>query len=640
MKAKRLRKSGSSEDNRRRQPGAAGGAATAAATPDRGGNAGPNSAGTSTRNQDEEDHVAATVAAAVRAHARGKAMAEAMEAKKRQEAMEAAAAAVAAAEAAARNAQEAVKPRPDDPDDDFNWIFDSINRYKHLCMYRLDALPLCVDVDTGKDQVALGVSRQITPAKDATKTGNAVKPPSPAFTYQLLILRIPDKISAKKTESQRDLSSNRDLKYLAGSDLGDKQGLRQVRFFDSETVFALQDYTLSCWTIPTGSDILSHTFSLHFDDVDGKMTDFRIAHNRTAIYLVFSNQCKIRKYRVYREGQQNHNPPKIEPGAAVAGDPSVIVASASTQPPPSSKSETPGSNPAGSASLGAVGGRLSECGPLRLALDPTWTKSNLHFKEGNLADLHDLWFWNTLFDASDVVRPALFVDGDPVGFEASRKMLGPEWGATNSPSGSPKMAWHYTPGRGLIGATVRLNDKPEAKMVTFRSQKCGRWDCWTATLGFTLEGAASGVVQGESNQNRPEVSVFPDLNHQDLFRVVVAAANNVYYYQVTPEHGIVEVFRHDSHKACVIRVAPYPNNPEVVFSVDTDMNVHVWWPDNKQLVFKQLPRITFPESSRGVVDYKVVTATAASTTDQPLDLQHPRQQQLNQQLPSSSAPSS
>ena len=40
-----------------------------------------------------------------------------------------------------------------------------------------------------------------------------------------------------------------------------------------------------------------------------------------------------------------------------------------------------------------------QCGPLRLALDPTWTKSNLHFKEGNLADLHDLWFWNTLFDA-------------------------------------------------------------------------------------------------------------------------------------------------------------------------------------------------------------------------------------------------
>ena len=73
-----------------------------------------------------------------------------------------------------------------------------------------------------------------------------------------------------------------------------------------------------------------------------------------------------------------------------------------------------------------------------------------------------------LFHTSDVVRPALFVDGDPVGFEASRKMLGPEWGATNSPSGSPKMAWHYTPGRGLIGATVRLNDKPEAKMVTFR----------------------------------------------------------------------------------------------------------------------------------------------------------------------------
>ena len=59
------------------------------------------------------------------------------------------------------------------------------------------------------------------------------------------------------------------------------------------------------------SDILSHTFSLHFDDVDGKMTDFRIAHNRTAIYLVFSNQCKIRKYRVYKEGQQNHNPPIV-----------------------------------------------------------------------------------------------------------------------------------------------------------------------------------------------------------------------------------------------------------------------------------------------------------------------------------------
>ena len=54
-----------------------------------------------------------------------------------------------------------------------------------------------------------------------------------------------------------------------------------------------------------------------------------------------------------------------------------------------------------------------------------------------------------------------------------------------------------------------------------------------------MEGKTSGVVLGDgpqSNQNRPEVSVFPDLNHQDLFRVVVAAANNVYYYQVTPEH--------------------------------------------------------------------------------------------------------
>ena len=85
-------------------------------------------------------------------------------------------------------------------------------------------------------------------------------------------------------------------------------------------------------------------------------------------------------------------------------------------------------------------------------------------------DMHDLWFWNTLFDSSGT-RPEVFIDGDPADYEASRQMLGAEWAANLGlyPKCNPKIAWHYTPGRGLFGATVRLRDTPEAKMITFRS---------------------------------------------------------------------------------------------------------------------------------------------------------------------------
>ena len=84
-----------------------------------------------------------------------------------------------------------------------------------------------------------------------------------------------------------------------------------------------------------------------------------------------------------------------------------------------------------------------------------------------MADLHDLWFWNTLFDSSHI-RPEVFIDGDPVDFEMGRQMLGPEWAANNDPRNNPKITWHYTTGKGLFGATARLSDKPEAKMLAFR----------------------------------------------------------------------------------------------------------------------------------------------------------------------------
>ena len=93
--------------------------------------------------------------------------------------------------------------------------------------------------------------------------------------------------------------------------------------------------------------------------------------------------------------------------------------------------------------------------------------------------------------------------------------------------------------------------------------------------------------------------------------------------------GIVEVFRHDSHSGTVVRTAVYPQNPDVVFSADEQMNVHVWWPDPKKLVFRQLPTIDFFNSSTtggAVVEYSTLTpatvATAIVGNDQPLNLHH------------------
>ena len=108
-------------------------------------------------------------------------------------------------------------------------------------MYKLDALPLCMDVDPGRDRLAMGVSREKQQVPETTDQGGGggggsvggdenqksqkqqqqnetpSRPPPSAITYQLLIFRVPDKISAKKTETERDLSSNRLVTAFFGS---------------------------------------------------------------------------------------------------------------------------------------------------------------------------------------------------------------------------------------------------------------------------------------------------------------------------------------------------------------------------------------------------------------------------------------
>ena len=59
-------------------------------------------------------------------------------------------------------------------------------------------------------------------------------------------------------------------------------------------------------------------------------------------------------------------------------------------------------------------------------------------------------------------------EGDPVDFEMGRLMLASEWAANNDPRNNPKITWYYTSKKGLFGATARLSDKPEAKMLAFR----------------------------------------------------------------------------------------------------------------------------------------------------------------------------
>lgn len=548
----------------------------------------------------EQDYVTSQVRAAVQAAARGKAM-TAM--KGDVDAGDSSMADEPVAETGGATTSQMKDSTMGGPHDEDDWLFLSVHRYHHLSMYKLDALPLCMDVDPGRDRLAMGVSREKQQVPETTdrggggggggdesqksqkqqpqqqKDGTPSRPPPSAITYQLLIFRVPDKISAKKTETERDLSSNRDLKYLAGADVGGKQPLRQVRFYDSDTIFALQDYTLTVWNISRASDFLIPAFTIQFGQSEGRLADFRIAHNKLSVYLAFNDQCKIVKYRVRRENRP--------------------VPDNSEEPSASTQAPIP---------------------LIRLAAEP-WDKSTLHFKEGNLADLHDLWFWNTLFDYSSI-RPEVFIDGDPVDFEMGRSMLASEWAANNDPRNNPKITWYYTSKRGLFGATARLSDKPEAKMLAFRSQTSTKWDVWSATLGFSQPEPLALA------DDRPlEINVHPDLEDEDLFRVSIVVGDHVYNYQVTPDDGIVEVFRHDSHSGTVVRTAVYPQNPDVVFSADEQMNVHVWWPDPKKLVFRQLPTIDFFNSSTtggAVVEYSTLppAATAIVGNDQPLNLHH------------------
>jgi len=462
-----------------------------------------------------------------------------------------------------------------DMDDD--WMFDSVTKYHHLCMYKMDAYPLCLDVDAEHDQVALGVSRQFSKrtanteegqdhrnddntslndegggggdgyASSSATAGNGTNSDdvkeyaaTTTTTYQLLILKIPDKISARKTEEERDLSNNRDLKYLAGSDLGGNMALRQVRFYDSETCFALQTSILTCWKITPNSDVLTHLFSIRFDEQVGNLRDFRISCSKLSVYLGFDFQYKIRHYKLYREPSDERD---------------QIYGSAD--------------------------------GPLRLKFDESWTKSNLYFKEGNLAG-HDLWFWNVIFDNDARSRPQVYLDDQLIDSETSRQLFSAEW--ASSPAGQgPQLGWYYRPNLGLYAATVRLKELPECRMITLRSRHSTRWDCRTARLGFAIDQDIHPDIV-----SRPEIKVFPEPNNSssvdsNTFRVILAAANSVFCYQVT-ESAIYEMFHHDAHKATVIKVALYPANPDVVFSTDSDMNVHVWWPSSTTSSRMQPPR--------------------------------------------------
>merc|ERR1719376_456848 len=186
-------------------------------------------------------------------------------------------------------------------------------------------------------------------------------------------------------------------------------------------------------------------------------------------------------------------------------------------------------------------------GPLRLRYDDSWSKSNLYFKEGNLAGA-DTWFWNVIFDNDRRSRPEVYVDGRPVDFETSRSLFGPEWAnpATGNGTGNgapnPQLGWYYRPNMGLYAATVRLKESAadpagtgtsgasgagrECRMVTFRSRQSTRWDCRTARLGFAIH--ERQVIHPDA-RCKPEVKVFPEPSDSELnsFRVVLGAANSV-----------------------------------------------------------------------------------------------------------------
>ena len=98
------------------------------------------------------------------------------------------------------------------------------------------------------------------------------------------------------------------------------------------------------------------------------------------------------------------------------------------------------------------------------------------------------------------------------------------------------------------------------------------------------------------------------------------------------------MFKHLSHSSTVIKVAVYPRNPEVVFSVDKEENIHVWWPDSKRTVFNQLPQIGFLDghepppppqcNTPGASSVKTSDiqqqqqSNPAADEEQPLDLHH------------------
>ena len=370
----------------------------------------------------------------------------------------------------------------------------------------MDALPTCIDVDETADQLALGVGRKVkVQDKDY-------------MTNHLLILHIPDKIVAGKTDQERDLTSNRDLAYKAGADLG-KEEVLKIKFYDSKTCFALQNMTLSCWAFSADTDLLTNVYKLSFDQPDNLLSDFRISSSKLTLFLGFNYHMKIRRYEIRREYDESEPKP----------------------------------------------------GPVHLNYDAEWQKAAFYFKEGNLAGLDD-WFWKVLFNC-DSERPQVFIDGQLTDPSTLRALLMDDW---SMPHCGPKIKWHYKPDLGLFAATARLMDTP-ARMLTFRSRRSTRWDCHMVNLAFSLD------KLNPHAKLFPELDVFPDPDNKDNYRVLLAVGASIKCYHIT-DTTVTEFFHHDGHVSNVVKLCHYPSNPDVVFSADEGMNVHIWWPNKKTTI--------------------------------------------------------
>ena len=140
----------------------------------------------------------------------------------------------------------------DDSDDD-EWLFNSMQRYKHLFTYSIVCDAASIDIHEGSRRLAIAGARS---SMMGNKSNNQAM-------YEIAVYRIPEKLVVESNEEKEGLLNVRDLSLLAG--IGLESDILKVSFLSSDQLVFVQKNSVSVWSINSDSDLLINLKSISME---------------------------------------------------------------------------------------------------------------------------------------------------------------------------------------------------------------------------------------------------------------------------------------------------------------------------------------------------------------------------------------